>query len=106
MAGEVYNLANGTETSILELATTINELTKSPVSIEMLPKRDWDHSGRRFGSTEKARKELGFEVQVKLHDGLRKTVEWTKQNLDLIDSSIRRHLKHMPELLVEERSGS
>src|SRR5205807_348154 len=25
VAGEVYNLANGTETSILELATTINE---------------------------------------------------------------------------------
>ena len=29
-AGEVYNLANGVETSILELATTVNELTGNP----------------------------------------------------------------------------
>lgn len=98
-AGEVYNLANGVETSILELATTINELTDNPVPVEFLPKRNWDNSGKRYGSTEKARKALGFEVEVKLQDGLHRTVEWTRQNIDLIDSCIAKHREHMPALL-------
>ena len=99
-AGEVYNLANGTETSILELASTINQLTDNPVPIEFLPKRNWDNSGKRYGSTEKACKALGFQVEVGLHDGLRSTIEWTKQNLDLIDSCIAKHRQHMPALLT------
>jgi UDP-glucose 4-epimerase len=99
-AGEVYNLANGVETSILELATTINELTNNPVPIEFLPKRNWDNSGKRYGSTEKSCQSLGFEVEVNLQDGLRSTIEWTNQNLDLIDSCINKHRQHMPGLLT------
>ncbi len=94
--GEVYNLASGAETSILELATKINELTDNPAPVEFLPKRDWDNSGKRFGSTEKARRELGFEARVGLREGLEKTVEWTKRNLDFIDSCIAKHREHMP----------
>jgi nucleoside-diphosphate-sugar epimerase len=97
-AGEVYNLASGVETSILGLATKINELTDNPAPIEFLPRRAWDNSGKRFGSTEKARRELGFEARVGLRDGLEKTVEWTKGNLDFIDSSIAKHREHMPGL--------
>jgi nucleoside-diphosphate-sugar epimerase len=97
--GEVYNLANGVETSILELATAINELTRNPTPIEFLPKRNWDNSGKRYGSTEKACKSLGFEVEVNLQDGLRNTIEWTNQNLDLIDSCVNKHRQHMAELL-------
>ncbi|HUQ32931.1 MAG TPA: NAD-dependent epimerase/dehydratase family protein [Pyrinomonadaceae bacterium] len=99
-AGEVYNLANGRETSILELATTINELTGNHVPIEYLPKRHWDNSGKRYGSTEKACQSLGFEVQVNLQDGLQNTIEWTNRNLDLIDACINRHRQHMPQLLL------
>ena len=50
--GEVYNLASGAETPIRELATTINNLTDNPAAIQFLPKRDWDNSGKRFGSVE------------------------------------------------------
>ena len=97
-AGEVYNLANGVETSILELSETINELAENPTPIQFLPKRAWDNSGKRYGSTEKACKALGFEVETSLHDGLRKTVDWTRQNLDLIDSCVAKHREHMPDL--------
>ena len=97
-AGEVYNLANGVETSILELATTINELTDNPAPIQFLPKRNWDNSGKRYGSTEKACEALGFRVETSLGDGLRKTVEWTRANIDLIDSCVAKHRRHMPDL--------
>ena len=49
VTGDVYNLASGVETSILELAMLINELTRNPKPIRVLPRRDWDQSGRRFG---------------------------------------------------------
>ena len=53
-AGEVYNLASGVETTIRELAELINELTGNPTPIALKPARDWDHSGQRYGSTDKA----------------------------------------------------
>ena len=96
--GEVYNLASGGETSIGKLATLVNEQTRNPTPIEYLPPRAWDHSGKRFGSTEKSKRELGFEPQVSLEEGLARTIEWTTQNLSLIDACILKHREHMPAL--------
>lgn len=98
-AGDVYNLASGIETSILDLATQVNELAGNPTPIELLPQRDWDHSGRRFGSTDKAKRMLGFEATVALSDGLRRTVEWTKANEALIDRCIQKHAAQMDRCL-------
>ncbi len=89
--GDVYNLASGVETAILELANLINELTGNPASVRILPSREWDHSGRRFGSTAKARARLGFQAQVRLREGLLRTIEWTRQHLPLIEACIRQH---------------
>jgi UDP-glucose 4-epimerase len=93
--GGVYNLASGVETSIKQLATIINELTGNPAAIEWRPRRTWDHSGKRFGSTEKAKRELGFVAQVALRDGLKQTVDWTRSNLEWIEASMRKHRDHM-----------
>ena len=98
-AGEVYNLASGGETAILELATVTNSLTGNPAPIESGPKRAWDHSGKRFGSTEKARRELGFEASVSLRDGLAATIEWTRCNMAWIDACIQKHDQHMKQAL-------
>ena len=98
-AGDVYNLASGIETSILALATQVNELAGNPAPIELLPQRDWDHSGRRFGSTDKAKRMLGFEARVSLSEGLRKTIEWTKANEVLIDRCIQKHAAQMDRFL-------
>jgi UDP-glucose 4-epimerase len=97
-AGEVYNLASGAETTIRELAELINELTGNPTPIALTPARDWDHSGQRYGSTDKARAELGFEAQTPLREGLERTIEWTQDNLDRIERCMARHAEHMPEL--------
>lgn len=94
-SGDVYNLASGVETSILELAETINYLTGNKNAIEFRPSRDWDHSGRRFGSTVKSKQEIGFEAKTALKDGLEKTIQWMCENMDLIESCIHRHDKNL-----------
>jgi nucleoside-diphosphate-sugar epimerase len=90
-SGDVYNLASGVETSIKDLAGKINSLTDNPVPIEVKPARQWDHSGKRFGSTLKSRKYLNFEARVALSEGLQTTIEWTRQNLPLIESCMKKH---------------
>jgi UDP-glucose 4-epimerase len=97
-AGGVYNLATGRETSILELATIINEYTANTAPLDLRPARDWDRSGKRFASTEKAARELGFTAQVDIREGLHRTVEWTKANQELIKRSIAKHDKLMAQI--------
>ena len=96
--GEVYNLASGVETRILELAEMINELTGNPTPLALAPARDWDHSGQRYGSTEKARAALGFGAEVGLREGLTRTIEWTRANLDWIDRCIAKHRERIEAL--------
>lgn len=103
--GDVYNLASGTETSIRELAETINRLAGNDAGVELLPARDWDRSGHRFGSTEKARRELGFEARVPLEDGLARTIDWMREHMSLIDTCVQRHAQNMslPRELAGQR---
>lgn len=95
--GEVYNLATGKETSILELANLINEFTGNTTPLDLRPARDWDRSGKRFASTEKAARELCFTAQVDIREGVRRTVEWTRSNQELIQRNIVKHDKMMAQ---------
>lgn len=89
--GEVYNLASGTETSIRALAELVNELTDNPTPIKLTPARDWDHSGQRYGSPEKAREAIGFSADTGLREGLERTVAWTRANLAWIERCVSKH---------------
>jgi nucleoside-diphosphate-sugar epimerase len=91
VVGDVYNIASGKETTIAQLAETIVELTGSKSKIEYLPKRAWDNSGKRYGSIKKSKEVLGFEAKVDHRDGLKKTIEWTKVNIDRINKCIAKH---------------
>jgi len=96
--GEAYNLASGVETSILDLALLINELTGNPTPIALTPARDWDRSGRRFGSTMKAREQLGFVAATALQAGLSETIAWTRSHRDTIRHCMLQHARFLPEL--------
>jgi nucleoside-diphosphate-sugar epimerase len=96
--GEVYNLASGLETSVLDLARSINELTGNPTPIDLAPARDWDRSGRRFGAPDKARHELDFVAKTPLRDGLQRTIEWTRANRDTIRRCMLQHAGFVPEV--------
>ena len=90
--GEVYNLATGKETTILNLAKMINDLTGNKAPLELRPAREWDRSGKRFASTQKAKEKLGFSAQVSIDEGLARTIEWTCSNKQLITKCIEKHL--------------
>ena len=101
--GGVYNLATGRETSILELATLINEFTGNKTPVDLKPARAWDRSGKRFASTDKARNELDFNAQVGIREGIRLTVEWMQVNADLIQRTIAKHKKMMSQAMGKDR---
>jgi nucleoside-diphosphate-sugar epimerase len=94
--GDVYNLASGLGTSIKDFAQIINRLTGNGVPLQNMPKRDWDRTGNRFGSTVKAREKLGFMALTSLEEGLKRTIEWTKSHLGFIEKTMRKHQVHMP----------
>jgi len=73
--GEVINIGNDQEASILNLARLIIELTesKSNITFQPLPK---DDPKRRRPDITKARKILGWAPKVNLEEGLSKTIEW------------------------------
>lgn len=97
-SGDAYNLASGVETSIKYLSETINNIVGNPIPIEYSPARSWDRSGKRFGSPEKAKRDLEFNAAVSLQEGLQKTIEWTKENQELILSNILKHSSFVPEV--------
>ncbi len=96
--GEVYNLASGVESTILEWAKMINEISGNKTPYDLRPKRDWDTSGKRFGDPTKSREKLGFEAKVSCREGLEKTIAWTKANLPTVKRCMAQHVRFVPEV--------
>jgi len=94
-SGDVYNLASGKETTIREWAELIIKLTESKSALEILPRRDWDTSIKRFGSTVKSKEILNFEAHTDAVVGLKKTIEWTKMNMEFIQQCMNKHKAHL-----------
>ncbi|WP_035976565.1 NAD-dependent epimerase/dehydratase family protein [Bradyrhizobium sp. th.b2] len=96
--GEIYNLASGVETSILDLAKRVNAIAGNQTPIALTPARDWDRSGQRFGDPGKAREKLGFVASVAHEDGLKRTIAWTRENRDRILGCMRNHVAHVADV--------
>jgi UDP-glucose 4-epimerase len=71
-----YNVASGTETSLLELAQLLLGVMESDLAVEHGPVRAVGGVTRRLADTSRARDELGFEAEVGLEEGLARLVEW------------------------------
>ena len=71
--GEVYNIGNDSETSILDLAKLVKKLTKSSseISFKALPEND---PKRRAADITKVRK-LGWEPKISLENGIIKMIK-------------------------------
>jgi UDP-glucose 4-epimerase len=72
----VFNVASGTETSLLELANLLIEVMGADVAVEYGPERSVNKVPRRLADTALARERLGFQAEVDLEEGLRRLVEW------------------------------
>ncbi len=79
-AAHPVNLGRPSEVTILELARTILRLTgsASPIAFRPLPS---DDPVRRLPDITRARTLLGWEPQVSLEEGLRRTIEYLKRTL-------------------------
>jgi nucleoside-diphosphate-sugar epimerase len=77
-SGEVINIAVGGRISINELCATMATLLGSTVEPEHSPPRAGDVRDSQADIT-KARELLGYEPIVTFEDGLRRTLEWYKQ---------------------------
>jgi UDP-glucose 4-epimerase len=77
VAGEVFQISKGQETSISQLATMVTEATEQEVVMNRGPERAGDMA-RNYARVSKARTLLGWEPEVELQDGLRTTWEWMK----------------------------
>jgi nucleoside-diphosphate-sugar epimerase len=87
--GEAINLASETETSVIDLANWINELTVNEAGIVFKSRRDWDNVVKRRASIEKARRILEYEPKTEIKTGLKKTYEWIAENKDKIEEVVR-----------------
>lgn len=71
-----YNIASGTETSLLELAEALLRAMGSDLGVEHGPERAVNGVVRRLADTSAARRDLGFEATIGIDDGLRRLVAW------------------------------
>lgn len=78
VAGRVFNVANGRQTSLLELITTLNRLLGTKVEPNFAPPRAGDVR-ESLADISRARRDLKYEPQVDFEDGLRRSIEYYKQ---------------------------
>ena len=79
-AGQVYNVGGPDEVANIEVVWRILELTgRNRSLIEHVPDRP-GHDRRYSLSAEKARTDLRWEAETRFEDGLRRTVEWYRDN--------------------------
>ncbi|OGE33472.1 hypothetical protein A3C59_05055 [Candidatus Daviesbacteria bacterium RIFCSPHIGHO2_02_FULL_36_13] len=69
--GEVYNLGNPTEFTIMELAAKVKEITNSQSEIKEVEDLPEDDPKQRCPDITKAKNELGWEPKVELDEGLK-----------------------------------
>ena len=77
--GDLFHIGSGNVIKIRDLASRIRDLTRSNVDIEFQPRRSWDGVSMRQTSFEKARKILGYSPATSFDEGLRRTVDWIRE---------------------------
>ncbi|MBE3090469.1 MAG: GDP-mannose 4,6-dehydratase [Actinobacteria bacterium] len=83
--GEVINIGSGFEISVGDLAEKILKLSQSKVKIEIDKKRvrpEYSEVERLCADFTKARKILGWQPQVSLDDGLKRTIKWISDHIE------------------------
>lgn len=76
---EVFNVASGTETSLLGLLQTLLKVTGSSLEPEFMPERTVNPVPKRLADTRKAADLLGFTAKVNVEEGLRRLITWRKE---------------------------
>lgn len=74
---EVFNVANGKDTSVLEIIETLNKIFDKNIQPDLLAVRAGDVF-KTHADISKIKEKLGFKPLVNFEDGLKRTVEYFK----------------------------
>ena len=86
--GEAFNLGTGIQTRVIDLAEIVTKACCSTSQIEFAPRRPWDRSTHREADISKAKSVLGFQPTVGIREGVERTVDWFRANLDRIAAAM------------------
>jgi len=87
--GEEFNLGSATETRVIDLANSINRLTRNTAGVRFVGRRKWDTKTRLLSCVDKAGDLIGYRPSTPIEVGLGKTVEWFEENWEKIEASAR-----------------
>jgi len=94
----LYNLEGKEKVTIKQIAETVQKVLRKDVKIEYVPARPADFSGIEI-SSERAKKELGWEPKVDFEEGIRRYIEWYRKTeeeqrskLAQLDKTLKDHL--------------
>lgn len=85
--GRVFNVGTGKPISIINLVQKIIGVAKNnsiKLQIESVPEGRSNEVKKQYASVEKIRKELDWLPKTNIDEGLEKTYEWYKKNIDLV----------------------
>jgi UDP-glucuronate decarboxylase len=79
--GQAFNFGGAETLSVRDLAERIKRLTNSSSDLQMLPPRSPAEAEPQvsYPSTEKMRKLLGYEYELSLDDGIKRTIDWIRK---------------------------
>ncbi|MGH3077633.1 MAG: dTDP-glucose 4,6-dehydratase [Gaiellaceae bacterium] len=80
VAGEVINIATGVDISVNEIADLVLDALGKSASLKVNVSERMGQVDRHIGSTEKARRLLGWEARTPFAEGLERTVAWYREN--------------------------
>ena len=76
-----FNIGTGKESSLLEIVSAIEEALGHKIDIEFQPAKLGEER-RSCLKTDLAKKVLDWQAQVELSDGIKRTIAWSKDNLN------------------------
>jgi len=80
LEGEVVNIASGESHSILDLANLLGKIVNKNIKYTFFPQRSGDVF-KTLADISKAEKLLGYKPKISFSEGLRRTLEWFKNQL-------------------------
>ncbi len=81
---EFFNVCTGQQTSILELAKKLLDMTGSDLELSF-QEADQMFVKNRIGCPQKAKEMMSFEASMKLDEGLKKLIEWRNSHKEAVD---------------------
>ena len=79
---EILNIGNSSPTSLKEMINTIAKVLDIEPKIKQLPMQPGDVD-RTYADVSKAKELIGYEPKTTFEEGIKKFVEWYKENIDL-----------------------